>query len=250
MSFLLRRSFLPLRTMRQILLSALVMGLICSCMNRPTPVGREGASHHPPSSDGLSASLGEEFDDEEPISLPPGLNPAARVSPKYTHLTPGNLQVFDWPVDEARLSRGYFLKDPRGRKRRPHLGIDLANYRGTPIYAAHDGVVIYSGSGFRGYGRMIMVESPKGDFATLYAHLNKSRVRTGMQVRQGDRIGDMGNTGRSTGPHLHFEIRTLQGPVDPMAFLPPVSNTRPSNLFGKIFNIKEEVIESPSAEAL
>ena len=191
---------------------------------------------------------GELFEDEEPLALPPGLGPNSRKKDHYTHLTPGSLKVFDWPVDESRLSRGYFLKDPRGRKKRPHLGIDLANFRGTPIYSAHDGKVIYVGSSFRGYGRMIMIEGGNGDYATLYAHLSKARVKQGMWVKQGDQIGDMGNTGRSTGTHLHFEIRTLQGAVDPIAYLPPVSGIRPSNIFGKAFTKPNE--DSISAEAL
>lgn len=171
------------------------------------------------------------MDEEEPIDLPSNLVP--RSSSNYTHVTPGELKVFDWPVDESRLSRGYFLKDPRGRKKRPHLGIDLANRRGTAIYASHTGRVIYVGSGFRGYGRMIMIEGPSGDYATLYAHLAKAKVKQGLWVKQGDRIGDMGNTGRSTGTHLHFEIRTLQGAVDPLSFLPPIRPEAP--LFGRTY---------------
>lgn len=126
---------------------------------------------------------------------------------------------FDWPVDEARMTRGFFLKDPRGRTRRPHLGIDLAAPKKTPIYAAHSGTVIYVGKEFKGFGRMIMIEG-KGGWATLYAHLSKARVKEGQSVRQGDLIGDMGRTGRATGVHLHFEIRKRSGPVDPMLFLP------------------------------
>lgn len=128
---------------------------------------------------------------------------------------------FDWPVDEARMTRGFFLKDPRGHSRRPHFGIDLAAPKKTPIYAAHNGTVIYVGREFRGFGRMIMIEG-KGGWATLYAHLSKARVKEGQSVRQGDLIGDMGRTGRATGVHLHFEIRKQSGPVDPMLFLPQV----------------------------
>lgn len=126
---------------------------------------------------------------------------------------------FDWPVDQARLTRGFFIKPPRGKSKRPHLGIDLAAPKGTSIYAAHDGTVIYVGREFKGFGRMIMIEG-KGGWATLYAHLTKARVKEGTQVRQGDLIGDMGKTGRATGVHLHFEIRKQSGPVDPMKFLP------------------------------
>ena len=125
---------------------------------------------------------------------------------------------FDWPVWEARMTRGYL---PRGTKRRkrPHKGIDLAAPRGTAVMSAHDGNVIYTGKGFKGYGKMVMVESPEG-WATLYGHLDKIIVPEGAQILQGEVIGALGNTGRSSGPHLHFEIRKLDGPVDPLPLLP------------------------------
>lgn len=124
---------------------------------------------------------------------------------------------FDWPVVEARMTRGYL---PRGTKkrRRPHKGIDLAAQRGTAVLASHDGVVIYTGKEFRGYGKMIMIE--KDNWATLYAHLDKIVVYEGQKIRQGEVIGALGNTGRSSGPHLHFEIRKTDGPIDPLPYLP------------------------------
>jgi murein DD-endopeptidase MepM/ murein hydrolase activator NlpD len=122
---------------------------------------------------------------------------------------------FDWPVDSARLTRGFL---PNKRKR-PHLGIDLAAPRGTPILAAHDGVVIYAGRDFRGFGNMVLIEGSKG-WASLYAHFHKIDVREGQRVKQGQRIGSMGATGRATGVHLHFEIRKARGPVDPLLYLP------------------------------
>lgn len=131
--------------------------------------------------------------------------------------------MFDWPVWEARMTRGYL---PRGTKkrRRPHRGIDLAATRGSAVLAAHDAVVIYTGSGFRGYGKMVMLESvdPRdgGNWATLYAHLDKILVYEGKRIKQGEVIGALGNTGRSSGPHLHFEIRRLNGPIDPLPLLP------------------------------
>lgn len=122
---------------------------------------------------------------------------------------------FDWPVDEAKLTRGFLPL----RKKRPHLGIDLAAPTGTPILAAHDGTVIYTGRDFRGYGKMIMIEGREG-FATLYAHLSKITIQEGDKVHKGDQIGLMGRTGRASGTHLHFEVRTDRGPVDPLLYLP------------------------------
>lgn len=121
---------------------------------------------------------------------------------------------FDWPVDRARMTRGFLPN-----KKRPHLGIDLAAPKGTPILASQGGTVIYAGREFRGYGKMVLVESGDG-WATLYAHFDKILVAEGQKVRQGEVIGAMGRTGRATGVHLHFEIRKDRGPVDPLPLLP------------------------------
>lgn len=112
------------------------------------------------------------------------------------------------------MTRGYLP-----HRKRPHLGLDLAAPKNTKIYAAHDGVVIYAGREFRGFGKMVMIEGAHG-WATLYAHFNKIQVRQGQRVSQGQTIGLMGRTGRATGVHLHFEIRKSRGPVDPLLYLP------------------------------
>lgn len=128
--------------------------------------------------------------------------------------------LFDWPVWEARMSRGFL---PKRKKKRPHKGIDLAAPRGVPVMASHDGIVIYTGKEFKGFGKMIMIETV-GDhagYATLYGHLDKILVYDGQKVRQGEVVGALGNTGRSSGPHLHFEIRRSDGiPIDPLPMLP------------------------------
>lgn len=128
--------------------------------------------------------------------------------------------LFDWPVWEARMSRGFL---PKRKKKRPHKGIDLAAPRGVPVMSSHDGLVIYTGKDFKGFGKMIMIETIGEDagYATLYGHLDKIVVYDGQKVHQGEVIGALGNTGRSSGPHLHFEIRKSDGiPVDPLPFLP------------------------------
>lgn len=126
-------------------------------------------------------------------------------------------KYFDWPVDAARMTRGFLPN-----RRKPHLGIDLAAPRGTNVYASHEGVVIYAGREFKGYGKMIMIEGKSG-WATLYAHFSKILVKEGQTVNQGELIGAMGSTGRSTGSHVHFEIRRIKGPVDPLLYLPPAA---------------------------
>lgn len=147
--------------------------------------------------------------DMEAINLPNLQKPSPLDRDGYR-----NEYVFDWPVDRARLTRGY-----RTTGRRAHLGIDLAGPRKTPVYSAHQGMVIYAGRDFRGFGKMILIESGHG-WATLYAHLDKILVSEGQKVKLGESVGLMGNTGRSTGPHLHFEIRKNKGPVDPLQYLP------------------------------
>lgn len=149
-------------------------------------------------------------------------NNAIKIKPTPTEVKKRK-PMFDWPVWEARMSRGFLPQGTR-RRRRPHKGIDLAAPRGSAVMASQDGVVIYTGSAFKGYGKMIMIESidPRdgSNWATLYGHLDKILVYEGKQVRQHEVIGALGNTGRSSGPHLHFEIRRLNGPIDPLPMLP------------------------------
>ncbi len=101
--------------------------------------------------------------------------------------------------------------------RRLHEGVDFAGPVGTPLVAAADGVVTFAGR--RGaYGNMIEIRHAMG-YTTRYAHLSRIRVTRGESVSRGDRIGDMGNTGRSTGSHLHYEVRLNGTPINPMTFI-------------------------------
>ena len=121
---------------------------------------------------------------------------------------------FAWPVTDGKITQGFNIV-----ARRPHLGIDISAKRGTTIRAAHDGIVIYAGAGFRGYGKMIIIEY--GDkWASLYSHLSKIRVREKQKIKRGQALGAMGRTGNATGVHLHFELRYQKDAVDPLRFLP------------------------------
>lgn len=100
---------------------------------------------------------------------------------------------------------------------RLHAGTDFAAPIGTPIYATADGVVTEA-SWSSGYGRLIKIRHDFG-IETRYAHLNAMDVRVGQRVSRGDRIGAMGNSGRSTGPHLHYEVRVNGNPVNPMIYI-------------------------------
>lgn len=136
--------------------------------------------------------------------------------PALPSLPGGGLNQFQgylWPT------KGVFTSGYGWRWGRMHKGIDIANNVGTPIVAAKDGIVVYSGWS-SGYG--YLVELTHGDgTSTRYAHNSRLLVRKGQIVPQGQTISLMGSTGRSTGPHLHFEIRRAGGAaVDPMSLLP------------------------------
>ena len=102
-----------------------------------------------------------------------------------------------------------------------HEGLDLRAPLGTPIVAAQGGTVIYAGSRIRGYGRMVVISHLNG-VTTIYAHQSRIFVRKGQRVKQGQRIGLSGNTGHSTGPHLHFEVRKGVAALDPLRVMPTV----------------------------
>jgi murein DD-endopeptidase MepM/ murein hydrolase activator NlpD len=100
-----------------------------------------------------------------------------------------------------------------------HAGLDIANGVGTPIHAAKAGTVIVAGWNSGGYGNWVIIDHG-GGFSTLYGHMSRIRTSEGASVRQGDLIGDMGSTGNSTGPHLHFETRVNGNAQDPTRYLP------------------------------
>ena len=100
---------------------------------------------------------------------------------------------------------------------RIHKGLDLAGPKGTPIYATADGVVTHAGWQ-SGYGLLVKIEHEFG-VETRYAHQSKLRVKKGQRVSRGQQIGDMGNTGLSTGPHLHYEVRSGGKAINPMTYI-------------------------------
>ena len=105
---------------------------------------------------------------------------------------------------------------------RMHSGTDFAAPHGTPIYSTADGVVTHAGW-LSGYGRLIKIQHEFG-IETRYAHLSQIRVREGQRVSRGERIGDMGSTGRSTGTHLHYEVRVGGKAVNPMIYIKAANN--------------------------
>jgi murein DD-endopeptidase MepM/ murein hydrolase activator NlpD len=121
-----------------------------------------------------------------------------------------------WPIDDARIAVASAFGPRAGR---PHDGIDLPVPVGTPVRAAAAGQVIYAGDAIRGYGNLVVVQHG-ADLMTVYAHNSVLLVRAGDRVAVGDRLALSGQSGRATGPHLHFEVRQGQIPRDPMLYLP------------------------------
>jgi len=122
--------------------------------------------------------------------------------------------TFVWPANKHYLSG--FDYSPSTN----HWGIDISGNEGEGVYATDAGVVVYAGWNNYGYGNMIMIDHGNG-FQSLYAHMSAFNVGCGQSVGQGDVIGAIGTTGRSSGPHLHFEIRAISSFVNPWDVLPP-----------------------------
>ena len=123
-------------------------------------------------------------------------------------------ELFLYPV-KGRITSGFgYRKDPFTGRKSMHYGIDIANKKGTSVKATLDGKVLKCGTSLV-YGKYIIIKH-HGGYQSLYAHLNKYLVRKGQNVDQGEIIAELGNTGRSTGPHLHFSIYANQKPVDPL----------------------------------
>ena len=125
----------------------------------------------------------------------------------------------DKPVKSATLTSAYGTRtDPFKGSRARHGGIDLAGPVGTPIYVTADGVVLRAGWNNGGYGNLVEVDHGNG-IITRYAHMSKITVKAGERVKRGQKVGQMGSTGRSTGSHLHYEVRIDGKAVNPIPFM-------------------------------
>ena len=137
----------------------------------------------------------------------------AIVDAPEAHEFPHGEGVFIWPLASGTLTSTF---GPRGQSF--HDGIDISGAPGTAVHAARDGHVIYSDT-LRGYGNVVIVEH-EGGYATVYAHNEENLVHAGDRIRQGDTIARLGNSGRTSGPNLHFEVRKDNIARNPIYFLP------------------------------
>lgn len=159
---------------------------------------------------------------------PQDLRLKSRQPGRWTMQLPQNIAAIDLnsvsnfslPVTGSAISSGFGWRvHPITGQRKLHKGVDFAAPTGTPIFAAADGVVTYSGWTDDGYGNVVELRHGNGEL-TLYAHTNRVFVSKGQVVNKGQAIAEVGSTGRSTGPHLHFEIQPDgRTAVDPMDYL-------------------------------
>jgi len=123
-----------------------------------------------------------------------------------------------WPTDSRRITSTFGIrKDPFTRRATNHAGIDIGGDTGDPIYASADGTVVEAGRS-SSHGNNVMVSHSNG-VKTHYSHMSKIIASVGQKVRKGDVIGELGSTGRSTGPHLHYEVLVNGEHVDPEPYL-------------------------------
>jgi murein DD-endopeptidase MepM/ murein hydrolase activator NlpD len=139
--------------------------------------------------------------------------PGAKISEYDYKKATGTLFVYP---TSGRLSSPFgYRTDPFTGVRRMHYGIDMANHVGTAVKSTMSGTVIVIGDQPLGYGKYIVIRHERG-FQSLYGHLDRILVRNGQRISQGQKIGEMGNSGRSTGSHLHFSLYKNNVPVNPL----------------------------------
>jgi len=132
-----------------------------------------------------------------------------------------------WPV-EGRLMSGFAQRtDPFSGEGAFHKGVDISAPSGTPVHSAAEGVVVLAEPVSGGYGRLVIIDHG-GGVQTYYAHLSKFSVRTGQEVHRGDLVGAVGSTGRTTAPHLHYEVRVDGSPRNPWRYLANSAVYRPT----------------------
>jgi lipoprotein NlpD len=185
--------------------------LVIPTAPRPIPVATESPPTPEPARSSPPPASGPSTPSRAPIASSPS-RPAPRPVPqKPPRPVPETKGTLDWPL------RGVLYARFGKKGREPHDGIDLAVPVGTPVKTAQEGEVLYAGEQ-RGYGLIVIVQHSTR-LITLYAHNRDLRVRTGQKVRRGQGIATVGESGKTSGPQLHFEVRVDGKPVDPLDYL-------------------------------
>jgi murein DD-endopeptidase MepM/ murein hydrolase activator NlpD len=162
------------------------------------------------------------------------------------HFLAADAQPSIWPVD-GRLNGAFGERtDPFSGEGAFHQGVDISAPTGTPIRATADGIVLFAEME-KGYGRLVKIEHGNS-VETYYAHLSRFYVQAGQDVRRGEMIGEVGSSGRSTAPHLHYEVRLGGAPVNPYRYLATTSVFQ-QPIGPGIAQVRREVIRTPAAAA-
>lgn len=145
--------------------------------------------------------------------------------------------------DLKRMASGYgYRNDPFTKIRKFHAGMDFSAKTGTPVYATGDATVIRANNAMSGYGNLIILRHGFG-YETYYAHLSKYNVRVGQKVKRGDLIGYVGNTGRSEGPHLHYEVHINGKVVNPINFYYGNMSAEEFEIISKQANLENQSLD-------
>ncbi len=187
----------------------------------PTVAPEEEESHSEPDLEPVPEGQGARVVSREGLPpRPPRMQAGAggaRTGKGASRPAPATRGMLDWPL------RGVLYGRFGKKGKEPHDGIDLAAPSGTSVKTAQEGSVLYAGEQ-QGYGLIVIVQHPNG-IITLYAHNRDLRVTTGQNVRRSQVIATVGESGRTSGPHLHFEVRVDGKPVDPLDYLGPLPST-------------------------
>ncbi|MDY7232590.1 M23 family metallopeptidase [Hyalangium rubrum] len=186
----------------------------------PTGVAEVEEPHSEPDLEPVSEGKGPPVASRE--NLPPRPRPPARpggtqAGKGTARPAPATRGMLDWPL------RGVLYGRFGKKGKEPHDGIDLAAPAGTPVKTAQEGEILFAGEQ-QGYGLLVIVQHPNG-LITLYAHNRDLRVKTGQSVRRSQVIATVGESGRTSGPHLHFEVRVGGKPVEPLDYLGPLPSS-------------------------
>ena len=220
---------------RSIILVATVAGLSAAGANTTadSPVDLDNPDTEVESAEAIAAVEAADASAAALVRVTPGLQAQAAAAPAgdtrfrslfsaWRQMDGPDAQAINLPsrrpVDQMRLTSSFGTRsDPFSGRRARHNGIDIPGATGTPIYATADGNV---GRAQRlgGYGNYVEIEHGNA-IQTRYGHMSQILVEPGQRVRRGDMIGLVGSTGRSTGPHLHYEVRIAGAPVNPIPFI-------------------------------